>query len=70
MRLPRVRFTSLPEAVLAAGDGDTLLVKSGEYDALDPYSSPAVLSLVVKGLVLTAERDARVVLRRASRARG
>jgi hypothetical protein len=60
---PGVDFTSVPEAVLAAGDGDTLLVKSGEYDAPDPYSSPAVLNLVGKGLVLTAERDARVVLK-------
>jgi hypothetical protein len=58
---PGVDFTALQEAVDAAADGDTVLVRSGVYEP----ASVGLQTLAISGksLVVQAERDARVVLR-------
>ena len=54
---PGVDFTSVADAVQAAQDGDTVLVREGHYPA-----SGSACSIVGKSLVVTAEAGAEVVI--------
>jgi hypothetical protein len=56
---PGVDFTSLAEAVVAAQDGDTVLVREGVYET----GSGEACSVVGKSLVVTAEAGAEVLVK-------